>query len=47
VEALEVLLQNHQGLPLSSLAASILETVRGYGKQMDDQTLLLVRRRTI
>jgi serine phosphatase RsbU (regulator of sigma subunit) len=47
VEALEVLLQNHQGLPLSSLAASILETVRGYGKQMDDQTLLLVRRRSI
>jgi phosphoserine phosphatase RsbU/P len=47
VEALEKLLENHQELPLSRLAASILETVRSYGKQLDDQTLLLVRRRAI
>jgi serine phosphatase RsbU (regulator of sigma subunit) len=47
VEALEILLENHRELPLSSLAASILEAVRSYGKQLDDQTLLLVRRRAI
>jgi serine phosphatase RsbU (regulator of sigma subunit) len=45
VEALEKLVTRHASLPLPELAALILKTVRGYGKQLDDQTLLLVRRR--
>ena len=45
VEALENLVTRHASLPLPDLAALILKTVRSYGKQLDDQTLLLVRRR--
>jgi serine phosphatase RsbU (regulator of sigma subunit) len=45
VEALEKLVTRHASLPLPELAALILQTVRSYGKQLDDQTLLLVRRR--
>jgi serine phosphatase RsbU (regulator of sigma subunit) len=45
VEALEKLVAEHTSLPLPELAALILETVRNYGKQMGDQTLLVVRRR--
>jgi serine phosphatase RsbU (regulator of sigma subunit) len=44
VDALETLISGHADLPLSHLAAFILQTVRSYGKQLDDQTLLLVRR---
>jgi serine phosphatase RsbU (regulator of sigma subunit) len=47
VEALERLVNKHAELPLPELAASILRTVRSYGKQLDDQTLLLVRRRLL
>ncbi len=44
IENLETLLMAEAKLPLSDLAASILKAVRAYGKQLDDQTLLLVRR---
>ena len=44
IEALEALLIKEAGLPLHELAASILKKVRAYGRQVDDQTLLLVRR---
>lgn len=44
-EALERLVAKHAALPLEELATAILKAVRGYGKQIDDQTLLLVRRR--
>jgi serine phosphatase RsbU (regulator of sigma subunit) len=47
VEALEALLMAEAGLDLAALAASILKTVRTYGKQLDDQTLLLVRRHAV
>jgi serine phosphatase RsbU (regulator of sigma subunit) len=43
VEALEKLVTGNASLRLPDLAALILKTVRGYGKQLDDQTLLLVR----
>jgi len=43
-ERLEALMTNHVGLPLGDLAAFSFEAVRNYGKQLDDQTLLLVRR---
>ena len=29
--------------PLPELAEKILETVRGFGRQLDDQTILIVR----
>jgi len=45
VEALERLLARQVDDPLPVLAAAILAGVRSYGKQVDDQTLLLVRRR--
>ena len=45
VEALERLLCEVSALPLEGVAARVLQTVQAYGKQMDDQTLLLVRRR--
>ena len=45
--ALERLVSEQAGLPLPELAASILKKVRSYGKQLDDQTLLLVRRRAV
>jgi hypothetical protein len=43
-EALESLFSAQADLSLPALATSILETVERYGKQLDDQTLLLVRR---
>jgi serine phosphatase RsbU (regulator of sigma subunit) len=33
-------------LPLSEMADSILAKARAFGKQADDQTLLLIRRRS-
>ena len=45
--ALEKLVSEQAGLPLPELAAAILQKVRSYGKQLDDQTLLLVRRRAV
>jgi serine phosphatase RsbU (regulator of sigma subunit) len=45
VEALERLLVRQIDDPLPVLAAAILAGVRSYGRQLDDQTLLLVRRR--
>jgi len=47
IEALEALVTENAALPLPELAAMILGTVRGFGKQLDDQTLLLVRRRVV
>jgi len=47
IEALETLVTENATLPLPELAAMILRTVRSFGKQLDDQTLLLVRRRTV
>jgi serine phosphatase RsbU (regulator of sigma subunit) len=44
VETLEALVAEHADRPLPELAATILTTVRQYGRQLDDQTLLLVRR---
>jgi len=44
VEQLEALVAGHARLPLPDLAALILSTVRDFGRQIDDQTLLLVRR---
>jgi serine phosphatase RsbU (regulator of sigma subunit) len=44
VEALQRLISENVKLPLPELASAILEEVRLYGKQLDDQTLLLVRR---
>jgi serine phosphatase RsbU (regulator of sigma subunit) len=44
IEALEALVSEHAAKPLPELAQVILNTVRGYGRQADDQTLLLVRR---
>jgi len=43
-ERLETLMTNHVGLPLVDLAGMIFAAVGDYGKQVDDQTLLLVRR---
>jgi hypothetical protein len=43
VEELEKLVTGHTSLPLPELAALILQTVCSYGKQLDEQTLLLVR----
>ena len=43
-DALETLVANHAEEPLPALATIILDTVRKYGRQMDDQTLLLVRK---
>jgi serine phosphatase RsbU (regulator of sigma subunit) len=45
VEALEGLVTENARRPLPEMAAAILNVVRKYGKQLDDQTLLLVRRR--
>jgi hypothetical protein len=44
IDALEALLSEEAALPLHVLAAAIFKTVRAYGRQVDDQTLLLVRR---
>jgi serine phosphatase RsbU (regulator of sigma subunit) len=45
VEAQEKLVTEHTSLPLPELTALILQTVCSCGKRLDDQTLLLVRRR--
>jgi serine phosphatase RsbU (regulator of sigma subunit) len=42
--ALNTLFAAEAHSPLSLLANSILKAVGAYGKQLDDQTLLLVRR---
>jgi serine phosphatase RsbU (regulator of sigma subunit) len=47
VDALERLLVRQIEDPLPVLAAAILAGVRSYGRQLDDQTLLLVRRRLV
>jgi len=47
VEALEAVLARNAELALPELAELVLTTVRSYGRQLDDQTLLLVRRRPI
>jgi len=44
VEGLEAVVAASSDLPLPEMAAAILRKVRTYGKQFDDQTLLLVRR---
>ena len=44
VEGLEDLLGSNACLPLPMLAKSILCAAHAYGEQLDDQTLLLVRR---
>jgi serine phosphatase RsbU (regulator of sigma subunit) len=44
IDALGALVAGNANLPLPELAALILRTVRSFGKQADDQTLLLVRR---
>jgi hypothetical protein len=44
MDALERLLVGHATKPLSELASLILQAARLYGKQVDDQTLLLVRK---
>ncbi|WP_263350493.1 PP2C family protein-serine/threonine phosphatase [Acidicapsa acidisoli] len=43
---LEKLVTDCAELPLHELAASVLSAARSYGRQLDDQTLLLVRRLT-
>ena len=47
IGGLEKLVKENATLPLRDLATAILRMVRNYGKQLDDQTLLLVRRRVI
>ncbi len=42
--SLEAVVAAHINLSLPEMAEAILKTVRAYGKQLDDQTLLLVRR---
>lgn len=44
IGALEKLLGENASAPLSDIASIILKSVREYGKQVDDQTLLLVRK---
>jgi len=46
-DALEAIIAGHADSPLPELAATILTAVRKYGRQFDDQTLLLVRRRAV
>jgi serine phosphatase RsbU (regulator of sigma subunit) len=46
INALENLLTTHAHAPLHELASVVLKTVHVYGKQADDQTLLLVRRKS-
>jgi hypothetical protein len=43
VEALETVIAENAGRPLPELADAILEKTRAFGKQVDDQTLLLIR----
>jgi sigma-B regulation protein RsbU (phosphoserine phosphatase) len=44
IDALEDLLARHASQPLQEIASVILQAVHGYGKQLDDQTLLIVRK---
>jgi hypothetical protein len=44
IDALEDLLARHASQPLREIASVILQAVHGYGKQLDDQTLLIVRK---
>jgi len=43
VKRLESLLAEHHDRPLKAIAASIFESTASWGRQIDDQTLLLVR----
>ncbi len=44
VERLEKTIAEHAQAALPELAAKILEAAQGFGKQIDDQTILLIRR---
>jgi serine phosphatase RsbU (regulator of sigma subunit) len=44
IDALEDLLARHASQPLQEIASVILQAVHAYGKQLDDQTLLIVRK---
>jgi hypothetical protein len=44
IDALAALMADHATQPLPVLASVILDAIRGYGRQVDDQTLLLVRK---
>jgi serine phosphatase RsbU (regulator of sigma subunit) len=46
-EALESLLRSNAAAPLATLAESVFAAAQAYGQQQDDQTLLLVRRKTL
>jgi serine phosphatase RsbU (regulator of sigma subunit) len=41
---LESLIVEQAGKPLSQIAQSMYDLAQGYGKQADDQTVLLIRR---
>jgi hypothetical protein len=43
-ERLKTAIEAHSGAALSELAAKVLEAAQLYGKQVDDQTILLIRR---
>jgi serine phosphatase RsbU (regulator of sigma subunit) len=43
LDRLELLLRNNAGLPLPQLWDLIMDEVKRYGVQQDDQTLLLLR----
>jgi hypothetical protein len=44
VERLEQVIHTHAAAPLPELAGQILGAAQAYGKQVDDQTILLIRR---
>jgi len=43
VERLEQMIEAHAAAPLPELAGKILEAARAFGKQVDDQTILVIR----
>ena len=43
LERLKDVIERHAQAPLADLAQRILESARGFGKQLDDQTMLIVR----
>ena len=43
VERLKTVIAANTQTPLADLAAKILEVVQVFGKQLDDQTILIVR----
>lgn len=44
IERLEQTIESHAARPLPDIANAILSKARGFGKQSDDQTLLVIRR---